>query len=165
MEILLFLFIHLGFWSMCVFMIVLVETTLLISSWNLVTLTLNRYIAVTNPTLCKYTTLCSYSAGREVCAQPCWSGYYRLFWTVSSTLNHNQVQQKIQIFQTLIVGNFLRNWRLWKSDCNGKAMRSLHTCVLQFICHVYPSNVHNICISNYIPNSTERRSALNLSVR
>ena len=76
MDILLFLFIHLGFWSMCVFMIVLVETILLISSWNLVTLTLNRYIAVTNPTLCKKL----FSWKRSLCAA-------LLIWILSFILN------------------------------------------------------------------------------
>ena len=61
---------------MCVFMIVLVETTLLASSWNLVTLTLNRYIAVTNPTLCKKL----FSWKRSLCGA-------LLIWALSLILN------------------------------------------------------------------------------
>ena len=45
-------FFFTGFWPLCVFIMVAVQTTQLNSSYNLVTLTFNRYFAVTNPNLC-----------------------------------------------------------------------------------------------------------------
>ena len=42
-----------GYWSLCVFMLVMVQTTHLTSSWNLATLTLNKYFSVTNPCKCQ----------------------------------------------------------------------------------------------------------------
>ena len=45
-------FFFTGFWPICVFIMVAVQTTQLNSSYNLVTLTFNRYFAVTNPNLC-----------------------------------------------------------------------------------------------------------------
>ena len=38
---------------MCIFMLLMVQTTQLTSSWNLATLTLNKYFSVTNPSKCQ----------------------------------------------------------------------------------------------------------------